>query len=343
MNRNYGLASVFLALSMGALSPAWADTHYVHVDNPLPSSPYTNWLDAATTIQAAIDVAETGDTILVTNGIYAVGGVALYGSPTNNVAVTNRVAITNTITVRSVNGPDHTIIEGQGPSGSNAVRCAYVQSNASLVGFTLRNGHTRTEGSQCNKEQSGGGVLCEDEALVSDCVICGNSAHFGGGTYGGVIRNCTLSDNCAGYGAGSFGGMIENCVISTNAGTCCYGGGTCGSVVSNCVIFANSADHGGGTDAGVVRNCAIHGNSAHFGGGTVRCESGALVSACLSASSAITTRSTTAEARSTVRSGIASSAAIRWAGAAVAGHSAVGSGIALFVITMAEAASKALS
>ena len=38
------------------------------------------------------------------------------------------VVITNNITVRSVNGPENTIILGKGPRGSNAVRGVYMSS-----------------------------------------------------------------------------------------------------------------------------------------------------------------------------------------------------------------------
>ena len=93
--------------------------------------------------------------MLVTNGVYDQGGLALH------VTMTNRIAITNAITVQSVNGPTNTFIVGSeapgGGTGGGAVRCAYVGSSATVVGFTLTNGHTR-KGGAAPERYSGGGV-----------------------------------------------------------------------------------------------------------------------------------------------------------------------------------------
>src|ERR1035441_8658569 len=58
--------TLFLLLALHAA----ATTFYVNASNPVPGSPFTTWSTAATNIQDAIDVSSSGDTILVTNGIY---------------------------------------------------------------------------------------------------------------------------------------------------------------------------------------------------------------------------------------------------------------------------------
>jgi hypothetical protein len=47
---------------------------------------------------------------VVTNGVYAKGGRAVYGT------MTNRVAVDKPVMLRSVNGPQSTVIRGQSVS-----------------------------------------------------------------------------------------------------------------------------------------------------------------------------------------------------------------------------------
>ena len=154
------LAFLFPALLALTLAPAGAAVRYVNLANPSPAPPYTNWASAAKNIQAAIDVADVGDEIMVTNGVYRIGGRVMDG-------VMNRVAATNALTVRSVNGPAVTLIDG-----GAAVRCSYLGEGVMLAGFTLTNGVA----------DYGGGVWCASASgVVSNCVLTGNSAWDGGG------------------------------------------------------------------------------------------------------------------------------------------------------------------
>ncbi len=121
------------------------EVYYVNAANPTPVYPYTNWAGAATNIQEAIDAGtQIGRLVRVTNGVYASGGRAVFGT------MTNRVVVPEGVEVRSVNGPLVTLIAGQAApgttnNGDGAIRCVYVGTNAVLSGFTLTNGHTRTD------------------------------------------------------------------------------------------------------------------------------------------------------------------------------------------------------
>ena len=110
-----------LVATLGALTTAYATVRYVDARNASPAPPYTTLATAAAVIQDAVDAAVAGDEIVVTNGIYATGGRAVYG------IMTNRVAVTSAITVRSVNGPEVTVIQGYQvpgtPHGDGAIRC----------------------------------------------------------------------------------------------------------------------------------------------------------------------------------------------------------------------------
>jgi len=223
-------------------------TLYVNVNGDDPSPPYDSWSKAARTIQDAIGAAAAGDTILVTNGVYTTGAYDVYGP--------SRVAITNAVTVRSVNGPAVTTIQGyQVPgvtNGPGAVRCAFVGSGATLSGFTLTGGGT-TNGTVF--WAGGGGAYCQSAtASISNCIVSGNAAAMaGGGVVKGTVDNCLLIGNT------SFGGTIDG------------GGGASGALLRNCLLTGNWAVQGGGSAGGSLINCTVSGNSASgSAGGTSR-------------------------------------------------------------------------
>jgi PKD repeat protein len=277
MKTRLTLLSAFVLLAVGSASAAM---RYVDANNANPTPPYTNWATAAHVIQDAVDAAVAGDEIIVTNGLYATGGRAVYGT------MTNRVAVTKPLTLRSVNGPLFTIIQGyQVPgttNGEGAIRCVYLASGATLSGFTLTNGATEIGGgSQTDFERagSGGGVWSEStDALVSNCVLTGNSARQGGGAFSGTLNACALVGNSAGHGGGVAGShasfVLNNCTVIGNS-TAGYGGGAFfydvgggfSGVLNNCVVAGNSAELGGGAMSSRLNNCTLTDNSASQSGG----------------------------------------------------------------------------
>ncbi len=198
-------------------------THYVNKNNISPSAPYTSWISAATNIQDAIDEAKRTETVLVTNGIYY---------------IIDKIIITNEIIVKSVNGAENTIIDG-----IHTNRCFYLNRWCVLDGFTIKNG--RVNGIPSGN--FGGGVYCDKNGLIKNCMINENSADYGGGIYcsGGIIQNCVINNNSADYGGGVYStdnSTIQNCTICSNS-SIHSAGGVCfneDGTIQNCILWNNT-------------------------------------------------------------------------------------------------------
>ncbi|MBX3745075.1 MAG: VCBS repeat-containing protein [Verrucomicrobiae bacterium] len=216
-------------------------------ESPNPTPPYDTWANAARTLPNAIALAAPDDLVLVTNGVYRTGSMATPDGP-------SRVAIPDGVIVRSVHGPQLTVIEGD-PSG---IRCVHLGDGAVLSGFTLRQG----------RAEAGGAVFSTSpRSLLTDCILTDNSAStHGGGAVGGTLQTCTLSANRAPVGGGASGSRLEDCVLRANIAE--YGGGgTFGAILLRCSIEGNSAALGGGVHHGELDRCTLIGNSAEDGGG----------------------------------------------------------------------------
>jgi len=255
-----------ILLCLLCFAPVKAAVFFVDSSSGAPTPPYSNWVHAATSIQDAIDLASDGDEVLVTNGVYAQGGSVAQDK------LTNRVALVRALTLRSVNGPEHTVILGYRPppgaSADSAVRCVYLATGAVLDGFTLSSGGGRGWQADQLREQSGGGVWCKDlSAVVTNCVIVGNSVDYiGGGAYGGTLYNCRIEGNFAeSEGGGAFGSVLFDCVIRTNAAGE-RGGGTSGADITRCQLIGNQAQSGGAVFLGTLSNCTLKANYATSGG-----------------------------------------------------------------------------
>jgi hypothetical protein len=217
------------ASAHGGKTARYVATNGAHV------TPFTSWATAATNIQAAVDVALEGETVWVANGIYAAGSRAVG-------TTTNRVAVTNAVTVRSLNGPGVTRIQG-----TAGVRGVYLVDGAWLVGVTVTNGGSYAI--------NGGGVY---GGSLSNCTLAGNNAALGGGAYTSRLYQCTLTGNAApGGGGGAFGCVLQNCLLVGN--TADNGGGSVLSTLYNCTMVDNTGDAGSSYYC-TLYNCITTGN-----------------------------------------------------------------------------------
>ena len=142
--RSMNRLNLTIGIICSTLSVAWADIHYVSPSGH-HQSPYTNWTDAATNIQSAIDEASPDDTVLVANGLYR---------------IQSQIIVYADVRVVSVNNASVTTVDGQ-----NLTQCFRVTLGTTPLvdGFTIKGGTSATYG----------GVFCT-AGTVQNCVITGN-------------------------------------------------------------------------------------------------------------------------------------------------------------------------
>ncbi len=242
----------------------------------------TNTQDSgAGSLRDTIAAASAGDTIQF--------DAALNGQTIT--LTTAELLINKTLTI---NGPgaDKLTVQRSTATGTPAFRIFKISAhNVTLAGLTIAKGNT---------PEDGGGISCTGYDLtITNCVVSGNSARYGGGIHrdragigpGGVnVSNSVISDNRADAGGaiyivGHSTGMAQegtltmtNSTVSGNVATTSGGGLLVGgrATITNSTISANvaatmNADAGGGGiyNAGFVTiaNSTLSGNSASHGGG----------------------------------------------------------------------------
>lgn len=237
-------------LSVLISSATIAATHYVDLNSPSPTPPYTNWITAATSIQDAVDSTVDGDTVIVANGHYS---------------LTNQINVISDIMIKSVNGPADTVVDAQ----HNSRVFDLNNTESVLSGLKIINGYAN----QSFPNDSGGGVY--GGLLITNCVISGCIADESGGAsvYADTV-DCLIEGNSAESSGGQLHGSATRCVFRGNSATGNGGGMSFGdppdSVVDSCLFVANTAKKGGGI-FGIygpkVINCTIVSNRAATGGG----------------------------------------------------------------------------
>lgn len=231
------------------------------------TTPYDTWPTAATNLQAAIDIANPGGEILVSNGLYRLQA---------------QVEIDQALTVRGVNGAAYTEV-----NGGDAVRCFLVSDpGAVLDGFRITGG----------RASGGAGVTLEGGGTVQQCIVVSNrtvgSDADGGGIScrrGGHVQHCRVFDNTSDDDAGGVylleGGRLENSLVYGNT-TDDKGGGVYaknGGTVEHVTCAGNTAAHGGGLygQQVTVGRSIIVGNQAPNGSNIVNATSWTYLSSCV--------------------------------------------------------------
>jgi hypothetical protein len=241
---------------------AAAAAYYVDINSGNPIPPYSGWSTASTNIQSAISLATNGDLVLVNDGVYKETSHHFFDPYRGLEGIQGfaKIVISQGVTVSSVDGPVVTVIQG-----ASNVSCACLMSNAILNGFTLTNGSAFPQG---NSYSYGGGAYCEGtNVLLSNCIICSNTATIGGGVFLGTLSDCVLSNNAAMNGGGAIDSVLNDCAIIGNTATT-FGGGACGGILDNCLVESNivniggAGGFGGGCYSNILNNCLLIYNSA---------------------------------------------------------------------------------
>ncbi len=223
------------------------------------------------TIQSAVVAAMAGDEVVVSPGIY-------------NEAID---FLGKDIVVRSVSGPEKTILDGTGV-GISVVRCVSGEpATARLEGFTVRKGWTGSPLPQNPLVFLGGGlVVLNSSPTILNCRFIDNRTDYGGGAYlyfsESLVKDCVFHMNQAsadGGGAQAFDGAVvfENCTFTYNVAPNSHGGAVHlvrgEPTLIDCMLANNTANLGGGltfyATGGVatLSGCEIVGNIADLAGG----------------------------------------------------------------------------
>ncbi len=237
-------------------------------------------------IQAGIDAAINGDTVLVADSTYT-------GPGNRDIDFGGKL-----IVVKSENGPEETIIDCQGSDVDHHRAFKFINgedSTAIVAGFSIINGFGPME----YGTRKGGAVYCyASSPTISNCVFDNNLGYDNGGaiaTFASspIFIDCEFKNNFTIHGGAIyFNGLVPfkdmdapaprllNCVFHDNSARVNdgYGGaiyaqyGNMEVTITGCVFYNNQAFFGGG--AGVVEDCLLRlsnstffGNEADEGGG----------------------------------------------------------------------------
>lgn len=225
------------------------------------------------TIQAGVEAAEHGDTILCTAGTYSWSNQGT-GNGYGMIYILRGSA---DMVIRSVSGPEVTTLDGQWQG-----RILFFQGETELTveGFTFTHGQAGITG-----DFVGSGFAAHlSSPIVRDCVFRENSGSRGGAYwYGGQgspqILDCVFEHNEAASGGAiylinsSLPALVSNTIIRDNIATNSGGGLATYNLlltIENCTIIRNDASQGGAlafskTQPTLIRNTTIHANSAPTG------------------------------------------------------------------------------
>jgi CSLREA domain-containing protein len=205
------------------------------------------------TLVEAINAANANADVSTINFAPGVSGVILNTMKPNGLSITSPVTI---------NGPGASVLT---ISGNNASRVFTVSPGAvvNFNGLTIANGSSST---------NGGGILNDHGTVtLTNCVVTGNTANFGGGIFNRgstsgaaslTLNNSTLTANFASGASGKGGGIYNEGV---NSGTALLSLTSCTLNYNTTANFPGTAAieniGSSGTARATLTNCTFNGNA----------------------------------------------------------------------------------
>ena len=233
----------------------------------------------APTIQAAIDSAGMGDTLLVGPGVYSWTNQGTG----NDYGMIHMMRGAPRLTIASEMGAAMTVLDAE-----EMGRVFFYQGYTGTMGGLTIDGFTFTRGKAPESDYMVGGAFTAhlSSPILKNCVFTWNTADQGGACWFGgqgspQFIDCLFENNTALYGAGVFAintpftVTISGCVFQSNGAT--RGGGVYGYnvplVAEDCVFWGNyGASDGGGIILNQcypssVSRCTLYSNESASGGG----------------------------------------------------------------------------
>lgn len=190
----------------------------------------------APTIQAAIDSASAGDSVLVAAGTYT---WTAQGGDHTGLPGPSMVNMRSGVTLRSESGPEVTILDAEG--NGRVIRCE-TTANARIEGFTIQGGNAadpQGQGPGPFSLGTGGAILCRfgSSVVIASNVLRDNRARYIGGALSMILSDTVIQGNVI---SGNCAEVVRSGGVDISGGTADVRGNTIAANMGGGVVFLSA-------------------------------------------------------------------------------------------------------